>query len=153
LPKLNIWFCTYVPNPHYRITEVAHKLHNYHFMPGGLMPGGLMPGGLMIKKMNLTACWAFQRAVMLGPFLWVLHRLGNSGLGTSRWAGSHFGPVAGPSFPQALLHFHPCSTFRQGQLWVRVLTVGWQPHLSFDALSLCCRWALQVPSLQCRALI
>jgi hypothetical protein len=54
-----------------------------------------------------------------------------SGLGTSPWAGSHFGPIAEPSFPQVPLHFHPCSSFRQEQLWVRVLTVGWQhlPHL------------------------
>ena len=34
----------------------------------------------------------------------------------------------------ALLHFHPCSSFRQEQLWVRVLTVGWQPHLSLVEL-------------------
>ena len=31
-----------------------------------------------------------------------------------------------------------------------VLTVGWQPHLSFSALSFCWRLALQVPSLHCR---
>ena len=36
-----------------------------------------------------------------------------SGLGASPWAGSHSGPVTGPSFPQAPLHFHPCSSFRQ----------------------------------------
>jgi hypothetical protein len=42
-----------------------------------------------------------------------------SGLRTSPWAGSHFGPVAGPSFPQAPLHFRrPCNSFRQEQLWV-----------------------------------
>jgi hypothetical protein len=35
-----------------------------------------------------------------------------SGLGVSPWAGSHFGPVTGPSFPQAPLHFHPCNSFR-----------------------------------------
>jgi hypothetical protein len=72
-----------------------------------------------------------------------------SGLGTSPWAGSHFGPVAGPSFPQASLHFHPCNSFRQEQLWVRVVTVGWFPSPSFDALSSWWRWALQVPSLYC----
>ena len=71
--------------------------------------------------------------------------------GTSPWAWSHFGPVPGPSFPQAPLHFHPCNSFRQEHLWVRFVTVGWQPHPSFDALSFCWRWALQVPSLQCRA--
>ena len=47
------------------------------------------------------------------------------GLGTSPWAWSHFGPVARPS-PQALLHFHPCSSFRELKLWVRILTVSWQ---------------------------
>jgi hypothetical protein len=50
-----------------------------------------------------------------------------SGLGTSPSAGSHFWPLGGPSFPQAPLHFHPCNFFRQEQLWVRVVTVGWQP--------------------------
>jgi hypothetical protein len=47
-----------------------------------------------------------------------------SGLGTSPWARSHFRPVAGHSFPQAPLHFHPCNSFRQEQFWVRVMTVG-----------------------------
>jgi hypothetical protein len=49
-----------------------------------------------------------------------------SGLGTP-WVGSHFGPVAGPSFPQAPFNFHTCCSFRQEQLWIRILTVGWQP--------------------------
>jgi hypothetical protein len=74
-----------------------------------------------------------------------------SGLGANPWAGSHYGPVAGPSFPQASLHFYLCSSFRQEQLWARVLTVGWQPHPSLDALSFCWRWALQVASPQCSA--
>jgi hypothetical protein len=52
-----------------------------------------------------------------------------SGLGNSFWARSYFGPVAGPSFPQDPLHFHPCNSFRLEQLWVRVITVGW--HLIF----------------------
>jgi hypothetical protein len=43
-----------------------------------------------------------------------------SDLGTIPWAGSHFGPVVGISFPQGPLHFHPCISFRQEQLWVRV---------------------------------
>jgi hypothetical protein len=67
------------------------------------------------------------------------------------WARSHFGPVTGTSFPRAPLHFHPCSSFRQEQLWVRVLSVGWQPHPSLDALSLCWRWAIEVLSSHCRA--
>jgi hypothetical protein len=49
-----------------------------------------------------------------------------SGLGTSSWAGSHFGHVAGPSFPQDPLHFHPCNSFTQEQLLVRDVTVGWK---------------------------
>jgi hypothetical protein len=47
-----------------------------------------------------------------------------SGLGTSPGTGSHFGLVAGSSFPQAPLHFHPCDSFRQEELWVRNVTVG-----------------------------
>ena len=65
--------------------------------------------------------------------------------------GSYFGPVIGPSFPQALLHFHHCNSFRQEQLWVRILTVGWQPHPSLNALFLCWRWAPKVLSHYCRA--
>jgi hypothetical protein len=58
---------------------------------------------------------------------------------------------SGPSFPQVPLYFHPCSSFRQEQLWARVLTLGWQPPPSLDALSFCWRWALHVPSPHCRA--
>ena len=61
-----------------------------------------------------------------------------SGFGTSPSAGSNYGPVAGPSFPQAHLHLHPCNSFRQEELWVREVTVGWQPHPSLHVLSSCC---------------
>jgi hypothetical protein len=94
------------------------------------------------KFLHLTlsaACLVILSAVMLGPFFWVPHSLINQSLEASSWAGSHFGPVTGPSFPQAPLHFHPCSSFRQEQLWVRVLTVGWQTPPSFYALSSCWR--------------
>jgi hypothetical protein len=46
-----------------------------------------------------------------------------SGLGTSPWAGSQFGPVAGHFFPQDPLNFHPCNSLRQNQLWVRGVIV------------------------------
>ena len=85
------------------------------------------------KYLPLTlsvACWVFQSTVMLGPFLWGFHSLTNGqALGPSPWAGSHFGPVSGPSFPQALLHFHSCSSFRQEQLWVRVYSGMVTPYL------------------------
>ena len=55
-----------------------------------------------------------------------------SGLGTSPWAKTHIGPVADPSFHQAPLHFHPGNSFKHEQLWVRIVTVGWQPHPSLD---------------------
>jgi len=54
-----------------------------------------------------------------------------------QFSESHFGPVTGPSFPQAPLHFHPCNSFRWKQLWVRGVTVEWQPHPSLDVLSSC----------------
>jgi hypothetical protein len=50
-----------------------------------------------------------------------------SGLGASPWAGAHFGPVTGLSFPQDPLHLHPRSSFRQDQLCVRDLTVDGNP--------------------------
>jgi hypothetical protein len=68
------------------------------------------------KYLHLTlsaACWVIQSAVMIGPFC--EHSIASvimSGLRTSPWAGSHFGPVPGPSFPQPLLHFHLCNSFR-----------------------------------------
>jgi len=43
-----------------------------------------------------------------------------SGLGAFPWDGSQVGPVTGPPFPQSLLHFCACSSFRQEQFWVRV---------------------------------
>ena len=107
------------------------------------------------KYLNLThsgACWDFWNAILLGPFLWVLHSLINSvRFQASPWAGSHFGPVDGPSCHQAPLHFHPCSSFKQEQLWVRVVTVGWQSHSSLDVLSPCWRYTLYVPSSYCLA--
>jgi hypothetical protein len=51
----------------------------------------------------------------------------------------------------SLLQFCPCSSFRQEQLWIRVLTVAWQSHTLFDALSFCGRWTLQIPFPHCRA--
>jgi hypothetical protein len=74
-----------------------------------------------------------------------------SGLGTFPRAGSRFGPVFGPSVPQDSLHFYPCSSFRQEQLWVRVLTIGWQPPSSFEVLSSFWRCVLKVPSPYCGA--
>ena len=50
-----------------------------------------------------------------------------AGLGTSPWARLLFGPVSGPSVPQAHLHFHLCNIFRQEILWVRGVTGAWQP--------------------------
>jgi hypothetical protein len=50
---------------------------------------------------------------MIGPILCALNTLIIvSGHGTSPSAGTHFGPVAEPSFPQDPLHFHPCNFFQ-----------------------------------------
>jgi hypothetical protein len=76
------------------------------------------------KYLHLTfsaACWAFQRSVIIGPFFEcsIVSEI-ELALGASIWSGSHFGPFMRPSFPRACLHYHPCSSFRQEQLWVRV---------------------------------
>jgi hypothetical protein len=47
-----------------------------------------------------------------------------SDLGAFPWAGSQFDPTTRPSFPQDTLLFHPFSSVRQEQLWVRDVTVG-----------------------------
>jgi len=63
------------------------------------------------KYLHLTlsaACWVFRRAVMVGPFCERLIALVIvSGLGTSPWAGSHFGPVTGPPFLRLFSIFIP----------------------------------------------
>jgi hypothetical protein len=103
---------------------------------------------------HLAACWVFQRAVTIDPFLWTFHSPSNTvrpwGL---PWEESLFGPVTGPPFPQALLHFCPCSSFRQKQLWVRVFDCGMAtPSLLFmPGFSTRSRGALLVYSLHCRA--
>jgi hypothetical protein len=55
-------------------------------------------------------------------------------------------PILGLSLdsppPQVPLHFYPCNSFRQEQLWVRGVIVGWQPHPSLDVLSSCWKWTL-----------
>ena len=89
------------------------------------------------KYLHLTlshACWVFWRAVMIGLFgECSIASVIVSGLGTSPSAWSHFGPVTGPLFSQDLLHFCPHSSFRLKQIWVRVLTVGWQSYPSVDS--------------------
>jgi hypothetical protein len=65
-----------------------------------------------------------------------------TGFRTSPWAGSHFRHITRPSFPQVSLYFDPCNSFKQEQLWVRVVAMGWPPSTSFDALSSWWRWAL-----------
>ena len=75
-----------------------------------------------------------------------------SGLRAYPWATHHFGPIPRRSLPQVPLHFHPCLSFRQEQLWVRVVTLGCpSPSSSFDALSSCWSWALYVPTTYCWA--
>jgi len=52
------------------------------------------------------------------------------------WAGSQFGLVTEPLFPQSLLHFCPWSSFLQEQLWVNfycgvaTLSLHLMPYLS-----------------------
>jgi hypothetical protein len=97
---------------------------------------------LYVHWLGANICiWLVQ--LLIGSFegshvrsiLWVLHSLSNSArpseLPLSR---INFGPVSGSSFPQVPLHFHPCNSFRQKQLWVRNVTVGWQPHSLLDVL-------------------
>ena len=78
----------------------------------------------------------------------MLHSLSKMwGHRTSSWPRSHFGPVIGPSFPEANLHF--ILAFRQEKLWTGDVTMGWEPHHSLDVLSSRWRWALYIPSIYC----
>jgi hypothetical protein len=97
------------------------------------------------------AFWVFQWVVMLGPFFCecFIASVTVSDLETSPWAGSYLGPVTGPSFSRApLCNFHPCNSFRQKLLWIRVVTVEWQAHPSLDVLS-----SLEVGSISSYSLL
>ena len=81
---------------------------------------------------------------MIGPFMWVLHSLSNSvrpwGLPLSCipiWAcpWTFF-------LTHALLHFCPCSSFRQEQLWVRDFDCA----MATASLTLCPVFLLEVDS-------
>ena len=54
-----------------------------------------------------------------------------SGLEASHWAGSQFGPITGPPFPQALLQVWLCSYFKEEQFWVRLFDCGMATYSSF----------------------
>jgi hypothetical protein len=84
---------------------------------------------------------------MLGYCLQVQYGLGsNVRPWCSLWDGSHFGLIIEPPF-KSLLHFCPCSSFRQNQFWVRNFDCGLVTLL--DALSNYWRWTLWVPSPNC----
>lgn len=67
-----------------------------------------------------TARWASQRVCYAPVCEHTRTSILVSGLGVSPWDGSQFGLVTGPPFPQCLLHFCPCSSFRLGQFWVSI---------------------------------
>ena len=83
-----------------------------------------------VHWLGATIClWLFQLLVQsfrgqsdLAPFCELTIALVIvSVLGTSPWAGSHFGPVNGPSFLQVPLHFHPCNSFKnnyESDVWL-----------------------------------
>jgi hypothetical protein len=72
-------------------------------------------------------CWVFWNEERLGPFFFFFEcSIASeimSGLGTSLWAASHFGPVAGPSFPQAPHRSHLWNSFRIEYLWIRFVSM------------------------------
>ena len=60
--------------------------------------------------------------------------------------------VTGLSFPQFLLHLYICSSFRQGQFWMRIFGSRMTTtSLQLMPLSFYWRWTLEVPSSHCRA--
>ena len=54
-----------------------------------------------------------------------------SELGTWPWAGFHIGPVTGSSFPQAPLHFHPCS-----DCGMATHSLTWHPVFLLEVVSI-----------------
>ena len=81
----------------------------------------------------LAAPWIVQRTVIIGPFLWVFHSLSNR---VWPWdfplswilLWDYYWTLVSSDSSQ----FHPCSSSRQGQLWLRVFEVGMAtPYLSW----------------------
>ena len=72
-----------------------------------------------------------------------------SGIGSSPWDGSQIGPLTEPHFPQSFVHFVPAVLLDRNNSGSVILTVGWQPILPLDVLSLYWRWTLQVSSQNC----
>ena len=91
---------------------------------------------------------ASQRRAMPGSCLWTHHNMSNSvrpWSPYSTWDESKVKLVTGLPFLQSLLHFSPCSYFRQEQFWVR----NYDPIGNTEAMSLSWRCTLQVPSPHC----
>jgi hypothetical protein len=108
------------------------------------------------RYLHLTlspVCWVFLRAVMIGPFLWVLYSLSicvrcwDLPLNWIPLRTCHLTFFSSGSSPFPSLHLFQKETI----MCQSFLTVGWQLHPSLDALSSCCRWALQVHSYYYRA--
>ena len=99
-----------------------------------------------------AACRAFQRVAMLGSCQHIIASVWVSGIGSSTWDGSQFGPTIGPPFLQLLSYFCPYSSFRQDQFGVRNFDceVG-NTILPLEVLTIYWRWTLGVPSSQCWA--
>ena len=99
-----------------------------------------------------AACRAFQRMAMLGSCQHIIASVWVSGIGSSTWDGSQFGPTIGPPFLQLLSYFCPYSSFRQDQFGVRNFDceVG-NTILPLEVLTIYWRWTLWVPSSQCWA--
>jgi hypothetical protein len=95
----------------------------------GVSDFSLMVGCNYLLLSQSAACWASLRVVSV--------------LGASPWAGSKFGPATEPLFLQSVLHFCPCSSFRQGRSGSEFLIVGWQPHPS----TWCPAFLLEVDSI------
>jgi hypothetical protein len=107
----------------YRITPLLCFFQPSLIQQQGSAASAHWLGAKYLHLIFSDACWFFWSAVMIGPFCeHSIDLVIVSGLETSSCTGYHFGPVSEPSFPQAPLHFHPCNSFRQEQLCVRVVT-------------------------------
>jgi hypothetical protein len=135
----------------YRVTVILRFYHPFPNSTTGVSSFCQLVGCKYLHLILTTASWVFWSTVMIGLFLWAFHSLSYSVRPWKLpWSWITFWACSSTFLFSGSSPFHPWSSFRQEQIWVKLLTVEWKYPPSLVALSSCWRWALKVPSPYCR---